>query len=93
MAKCEEFGKGFCADMKMRMKTKRLYGCGGADSRCTLIPKAKPKLRRVKAWAWIRERDGKVWDACVVKWSKSQNLVPCTILIDAKYLKGKEQKK
>ena len=52
---------------------------------CSLVtPKAKYKT--VKAWAWIR--DGKVWDACVNKWSTTKRLIPCEIRINTKYLKG-----
>ena len=48
--------------------------------------KRKPKYKKIKAWAWIR--DGKVWDACVNKWSITKRLIPCEIRINTKYLKG-----
>ena len=57
---------------------------------CRVIP-AKKKDRVVKGWAWIR--DGKIWDACVRKWSMTKNLIPCTIRVKAAdwaKLKGKK---
>ena len=50
--------------------------------------KIKPKLKRVKAWAWKSE-SGK-WLA--TEWD-SNDRIPCTILIYEKYLKGKGRKK
>ncbi len=54
--------------------------------RCQIVSKPKPKYKTIKGWASIRY--GKVWCAGVRKWSSTKKLYPCTITIEAKYLKG-----
>lgn len=57
-------------------------------SRCEIVPrKAKPKYKRVKAWALITGM-GSVW-ALSIKGDKFRT-IPCTILIEAKWLKGRK---
>lgn len=54
----------------------------GVNDKCELIP-AKPKVRRVKAWAII-------WDGLPIAAYKTKRPLcsaPCTITIAAKYLK------
>lgn len=58
------------------------------NDNCEIIPKRKPKVRRVKAW-WCRhcEQAEKVKHA---NYFCEGSSVPCTIVIDEKHLKEKQ---
>ena len=80
---CKLHGTKLCfqEDYKQWDKTYKDTFCPkNTNSKCEIItPKKRDKV--VKAWAWIR--NGKVWDACVRKWSIDHKLIPCAIHIKA----------
>ena len=89
MAKCKWFGKReFCP----RDKTGWCYYArkGLVTKYCEIIP--KPKYKKIKAVAAIN-REGEVYsirhEIDSDKWDK-RVWKPCTILINAKYLKGEK---
>lgn len=55
------------------------------NSKCEIIS-PKPKYKRIKAWARWRI-DGEMF---AVTDKYEDNTIPCTILIEAKYLKGRK---
>ena len=73
----------------------RKGGCPrNTNSKCEIIPKRKSKVRRVKAWAVITTvapADGTSEFKRVARASPEKDIhyvtVPCTILVDEKYLK------
>lgn len=60
------------------------------NDKCEIIPK-KPKMVRVKAWAYRGENEGETpgWHCVPEEYEGSVPLVPCTILISEKYLRRK----
>ena len=77
MAKMCKYWNGDCHLIKCPKNT---------DRHCQIIPKRKSKVRRVEAWAIVR--DEHEIEAITPQPKHFKNAyVPCTILIDEKYLK------
>jgi hypothetical protein len=96
---CEHWipGKGqpeVCPIIKGRGKDKGDFVCAGyykCGKGCEIITR-KPKMVKVKGWAWM-DRAGKKVAAATTTYKNMEYLgvydgFPCTILIDRKYLKG-----
>lgn len=69
--------------------------CNGFDGRkcppgmlqgCVYPSKPRPKMKRIKAWAW-KSKGVYGWCATELKPPLHLDGSPCTILIDRKYLK------
>ena len=88
MAKCKHFASEAKGTNSKGMAC--MFECPkSADTDCN-IRKPRPKLKRIKAWADIFGERSQWIDISQFKGDKF--LIPCTILRDEKYLKGKDKK-
>ena len=84
---CPHYYTGSCATITKRTRAK---WCKRSNGECEIVPK-KPKVRRIKAWAFVfMGKTGRVQiDAYSDRNISHKGLRPCTILIEEKYLKEK----
>lgn len=83
------FRKAYCPG-KIPKCNRRFHCPANTNSNCEIIPK-KPRVVRVKAWAYRGENEGETpgWHCVPEEYEGSVPLVPCTILISEKYLRRK----
>lgn len=85
MSKKVCFRKEYCPG-KIPKRNRRFHCPANTNDKCEIIPK-KPRVVRVRAWA--RNTPSWGWIAEQERVSRLTEYIPCTILIDQKYLRRK----